>query len=147
MRNSKWLVAAGLALVAAFAPGCQSSKCDEVASKKAADGGTHVHAVPTMSAYPGVVEIYRIGEGTVGYVCLDDAEPTSSWWLLNDDETPPVMPRSTVWTDDVEWHQISYDHMNGDQLCARYWPTLKGATLWHVNRGTPMACGASKPGK
>ena len=70
MRNSKWLVATALAVVAAAAPGCSGTKC-QPASASASDV-IGPNDLKKSSPMPGVVEIYRQGEGRrIGYVCCD----------------------------------------------------------------------------
>jgi hypothetical protein len=89
--------------------------------------------------YPGVVEIYRNNDMTqiAGYCSPVDAS-TYSWWLLNGNETPPVMPQPMMVY--VTWKRVSDENMDGKTLCDTYGPRLVAPKLWYVNRGDPSDC-------
>ena len=127
MRKTTWFAVVGLALVAAMAPGCESTT-------GGGTGGAGLVAVP-----PGVVEIYRNNDATqiVGY-CSPVDGTMYSWWLLDRGVEPPVMPRSGETY--VTWKKVSDTNMDGKQLCDNYGPPLHDRQLWYVNRGDPADC-------
>jgi hypothetical protein len=137
MRISNWLVVAGLAVVAAAAPGCrtESSTSGDLATKTTSDrekkstgGKSTIYS--KVSPYPGIVEIYR-SAALVGYVSIDAVDPAISWWYLDPLERVPVMPYTT--TDDVVWQWNSMEMLTAQQICAVHRPELAGWRLWRVD--------------
>src|SRR5882672_7533919 len=91
MRKASLLAVFGLAILVAIAPGCCClANCPSP--------GTPAILSAAASGAPGtvpqVVEIYRSEDPVtvVGYMAIDPGNPNISWWLLNGNESPPLLP-------------------------------------------------------
>ena len=126
MRRIPGLVVLGLAVVALATTGCATST-------EALPPG----AIPMRNT--GVVEIYRNDPTPrlVGYVSIDAADPSLAHWLLNYDESPPVLGTELY---SAEYIFASRDPKNGDELCAEYCGTLDRPKIWRTFSDPPMDC-------
>jgi hypothetical protein len=138
MSKNVCFVVAGLAIVAAISSGCTS--CPHHGA-----GGAKNGPRPFDMTYPGVVEIYRNNDmnQVVGY-CSQVKDTTDSWWLLNDGESPPVLPRNDneVY---VTFKRVSDKYMDGQTLCDTYGspnynPPLVNPKIWFVSPDDPTNC-------
>jgi len=149
MRKGEWLVVAVLAAVAAS--GCRMGRDPDgcgCGTRPGVETRSRLRARQFAMPVPGVVEIYRADNGVVGYMCHDDDDPKYTWWLLDQDEEPPVTPHSQSIFDDVSFDLLTDRNRTKQQLCDEYGGFLDHPKIWHVNRGDAEDCvksGGARP--